>query len=55
MDNITSWGAGIDYVFAKNAMFSVMQSFATDTKDSTPTGNNEREKEQTRAQFAFAF
>lgn len=34
MDNIESWGAGIDYVFAKNAMFSVMQSFATDTKDS---------------------
>ena len=29
MDNITSWGAGVDYIFAKNAKFSVMQSFAT--------------------------
>ncbi|PAV39212.1 outer membrane insertion signal [Megasphaera sp. ASD88] len=56
MDNITSWGAGIDYVFAKNAMFSVMQSFATDRKDSQKLGyNNEAEKEQTRAQFVFAF
>ncbi|NJE35603.1 S-layer homology domain-containing protein [Megasphaera sp. SW808] len=56
MDNITSWGAGIDYVFAKNAMFSVMQSFATDRKDFQVDGNNnEAEKEQTRAQFVFAF
>ena len=54
MDNITSWGAGIDYVFAKNAMFSVMQSFATDTKDNQ-MDKNEAEKEQTRAQFVFAF
>ena len=53
MDNMTSWGAGIDYVFAKNAMFSVMQSFATDTKDGET--NNDLEKEQTRAQFQFAF
>ena len=53
MDNITSWGAGVDYVFAKNAMFSVMQSFATDTKDGDT--NNAAEKEQTRAQFVFAF
>ena len=56
MDNITSWGAGIDYVFAKNAMFSVMQSFATDRKDfQVDGGNNDAEKEQTRAQFQFAF
>ena len=54
MDNITSWGAGVDYVFAKNAMFSVMQSFATDTKDSQ-VDKNAAEKEQTRAQFVFAF
>ncbi|MCU6714343.1 S-layer homology domain-containing protein [Megasphaera butyrica] len=54
MDNITSWGAGIDYVFAKNAKFSVMQSFATDTKDGHDD-NNAREKEQTRAEFVFAF
>ena len=56
MDNITSWGAGVDYVFAKNAMFSVMQSFATDTKDSQNwDGDDAAEKEQTRAQFVFAF
>ena len=54
MDNLTSWGAGIDYVFAKNAMFSVMQSFATDTKDGD-FSNKDREQEQTRAQFQFAF
>lgn len=54
MDNITSWGAGVDYVFAKNAMFSVMQSFGTDTKD-TQANSNDAEKEQTRAQFVFAF
>ena len=56
MDNITSWGAGVDYVFAKNAMFSVMQSFATDTKDSQKWGGDDAaEKEQTRAQSVFAF
>ena len=54
MDNITSWGAGIDYVFAKNAMFSVMQSFATDVKDSQANASSV-EEEQTRAQFVFAF
>ena len=53
MDNITSWGAGVDYVFAKNAMFSVMQSFATDTKRSQD--DSYADKEQTRAQFVFAF
>ena len=53
MDNITSWGAGVDYVFAKNAMFSVMQSFATDTKRSLD--DSYADKEQTRAQFVFAF
>ena len=51
MDNITSWGAGIDYVFAKNAKFSVMQSFASETKD----GNDSDPEEQTRAEFTFAF
>ncbi|HJE82771.1 S-layer homology domain-containing protein [Megasphaera stantonii] len=51
MDNITSWGAGIDYVFAKNAKFSVMQSFASDIKD----GNDSDPEEQTRAEFTFAF
>lgn len=51
MDNITSWGAGVDYIFAKNAKFSVMQSFASDIKD----GNASDPEEQTRAEFVFAF
>ena len=51
MDNIESWGVGADYTFAKNAMFQVMQSFGTKTKD----GNAEDPEEQTRAQFVFAF
>ena len=51
MDNIKSWGAGIDYVFAKNAMFSVMQSFGSQTKD----GPDSDPEEQTRAQFIFTF
>ena len=51
MDNIESWGAGVDYTFAKNAMFSVMQSFGTNTKD----GSNADPEEQTRAQFVFVF
>ena len=51
MDNIESWGAGVDYTFAKNAQFQVMQSFATSTKD----GNKPDPEEQTKAQFVFAF
>ena len=51
MDNVESWGAGIDYTFAKNAQFQVMQSFATSTKD----GKDADPEEQTRAQFVFAF
>ena len=51
MDNIESWGVGVDYTFAKNAMFQVMQSFGTNTKD----GNAKDPEEQTRAQFVFAF
>ena len=51
MDNLKSWGAGIDYVFAKNAMFSVMQSFGSQTKD----GPYADPEEQTRAQFVFTF
>ncbi|MCI1750820.1 MAG: S-layer homology domain-containing protein [Megasphaera cerevisiae] len=54
LDNITSWGAGVDYTFAKNAMFSVMSSFGTDSKDNSLKNGN-TEKEQTRAQFVFAF
>ena len=51
MDNIESWGVGADYTFAKNAMFQVMQSFGTNTKD----GNANDPEEQTRAQFVFVF
>ena len=54
LDNITSWGVGVDYVFAKNAMFSVMQSFGTDVKDSQ-TDSSKQENEQTRAEFVFVF
>ena len=50
LDNIKTWGVGVDYTFAKNAMFSVMQSFATDTKK-----GNDDTNELTRAQFVFVF
>ena len=50
LNNVKSWGAGIDYTFAKNAQFQVMQSFATSAKkgDADPG-------EETRAQFVFVF
>ena len=51
MDNLTSWGVGVNYVFAKNAMFSVMQSFATEAK----AGGMADPEEQTRAELIFAF
>ena len=54
MDNIESWGAGIDYTFAKNAQFQVMQSFASSTKNDNG-GKISDPEEQTRAQFVFAF
>lgn len=50
MDNIKTWGVGVDYTFAKNAMFSVMQSFASEAKDS-----GKDPEELTRAQFVFVF
>ncbi len=53
MDNLKSWGVGVDYTFAKNAQFQVMQSFASSVKnDNGDLGDVE---EQTRAQFVFAF
>lgn len=51
MDNLTSWGAGLDYTVSQNAIFSVMQSFGSKTKD----GPEDDPKEQTRAQFVFVF
>ena len=50
LNNVKSWGAGIDYTFAKNAQFQVMQSFASEAK----TGDNDP-GEETRAQFVFVF
>ena len=50
MNNVKSWGAGIDYTFAKNAQFQIMQSFATSAKD-----GNADPGEETRAQFVFVF
>ncbi|OUO47430.1 S-layer homology domain-containing protein [Megasphaera sp. An286] len=54
LDNMSSWGAGIDYVIAKNLKFSFMQSFATDMKD-TPTDKGQTDDELTRAEITFAF
>ena len=48
--NVKSWGVGVDYTFAKNAQFQVMQSFATSAKD-----GNADPGEETRAQFVFVF
>ena len=48
--NVKSWGTGIDYTFAKNAQFQVMQSFSSEAK----TGDNDP-GEETRAQFVFVF
>lgn len=50
LNNVKSWGAGVDYTFAKNAQFQVMQSFASEQK----TGSNDP-GEETRAQFVFVF
>ena len=50
MDNVKSWGVGVDYTFAKNAMFSVMQTFASEAKN-----NATDPEEMTRANFVFLF
>ncbi|CAM3329856.1 outer membrane insertion signal [Megasphaera elsdenii] len=50
LNNVKSWGAGIDYTFAKNAQFQVMQSFASSAKDGDADPG-----EETRAQFVFVF
>ena len=51
LDNLESWGVGIDYTFAKNAQFQVGQSFASKVKD----GDGKDPEELTRAQFVFLF
>ena len=50
LNNVKSWGVGVDYTFAKNAQFQVMQSFASSAKD-----GNADPGEETRAQFVFVF
>ena len=50
LNNVKSWGVGVDYTFAKNAQFQVMQSFATSAKDGDADPG-----EETRAQFVFVF
>ena len=50
LSNVKSWGVGVDYTFAKNAQFQIMQSFATSAKD-----GNADPGEETRAQFVFVF
>ena len=50
LNNVKSWGVGVDYTFAKNAQFQVMQTFATSAKDGDADPG-----EETRAQFVFVF
>ena len=50
LNNVKSWGVGVDYTFAKNAQFQIMQSFASEAKE----GSNDP-GEETRAQFVFVF
>ena len=50
LNNVKSWGVGVDYTFVKNAQFQIMQSFATSAKD-----GNADPGEETRAQFVFVF
>ena len=53
IDNVKSWGVGVDYTIGKNVMFSVMQSFASSLKDSSY--GTKDPNEETRAQFVFVF
>ena len=50
LNNVKSWGVGVDYTFTKNAQFQVMQSFTSEAKE----GSNDP-GEETRAQFVFVF
>jgi hypothetical protein len=56
LDNLTSWGIGGTYVFAKNAKFNVYQSLASSNKHDKINGVKQADpKEQTRAEFVFVF
>lgn len=49
-NNVTSWGAGIDYTVSKNLMFSIMQSFGSQAKEGSDDPTDE-----TRCQFVMVF
>ncbi len=51
MDNIQSWGAGVDYTLAQNILFGLRSSFATKTK----SGGEKDPEEQVRAHVYFFF
>jgi hypothetical protein len=56
LDNVKSWGVGVDYTVNKNVMFSVMQSFSSSVKDNLVNGAKATDpEEETRAQFVFVF
>lgn len=50
LDDVRSWGVGIDYILTKNVRFSAMQSFASSAKSGSVDPD-----EMTRAEFMFAF
>ncbi|MGE1063354.1 hypothetical protein NXG27_12145 [Megasphaera paucivorans] len=50
LDNVCSWGIGVDYVIAKNVQFSAMQSIASRAKSGNVDPN-----EETRAEVKFCF
>ena len=51
LDNVESWGAGIDYTLAKNTVLTIAQTFGSKTK----TGNEADPKELTDVEINFAF
>jgi len=55
LNNVKSWGLGIDYTVNKNVMFSVMQSFSSSLKDNNAEKTLKDPNEETRAQFVFVF
>jgi hypothetical protein len=51
LDNVTSWGVGIDYTIQKNLVLTVAQTFGSKTKD----GNAADPKEYTDVELNFLF
>ena len=52
--DVKSWGAGVEYVFAKHAKFQLQQSFASKKKSDIKVINTKL-GEQTKAQVVFVF